>query len=190
MTCYYYRVTNYSSVADGYYRWTGCTGVVSVSSISPLNSEYVCAQDLVKEGYSGPLSIVNTGLCPSPTPTPTPIDCSIFNFDAELNCNFTPPQSPTPTTTPTPSATPVLIYERNLRGGGWYQDVCQSHNMFANPANAKIFTTKPFNTLQVGDHAYGDRELTIPPIGGYFTISDGATFIQLSGTMIINVGVC
>jgi hypothetical protein len=44
--------------------------------------------------------------------------------------------------------------------------------------------------LEVGDHVYGNRELTIPPLGNKFTISDGAVFVQLSGTLVINVGVC
>ena len=69
--CNQYRITNYNSVEDGYYRFTGCTGIISVSSISPLDTQYVCADDLVKEDYSGPLSIVNMGLCPSNTPTPS-----------------------------------------------------------------------------------------------------------------------
>jgi hypothetical protein len=90
----------------------------------------------------------------------------------------------------TPSVTPSPVYERNLRTGGWYQNVCQSVNSFANPANVKIFTTKPFDTLEVGDHVYGNKQLTIPPIGADFTISDGAKFIQLSGTLIINTGIC
>jgi hypothetical protein len=53
-----------------------------------------------------------------------------------------------------------------------------------------VFTTIPFNTLEVGDHVYGNKELTISPIGANFTISDGAKFVQLSGTLVINVGVC
>jgi hypothetical protein len=62
--------------------------------------------------------------------------------------------------------------------------------MIANPANVKVFTTKPFNTLEVGDHVYGNRELTIPPINANFTISDGSKFVQISGTLIINTGIC
>ena len=111
---------------------------------------------------------------PLPDVTPTP----------------TTTQTPTPTNTATPSNTPSPVYERNLRTGGWYQNVCESVNMIANPANVKIFTTKPFDTLEVGDHVYGNKELTIAPIGANFTISDGAKFVQLSGTLIINVGVC
>lgn len=187
MSCNYYRITNYNSVQDGYYRWTGCTGIISVSSISPLNTDYVCAEDLVKEEYSGPLDITNTGLCPSATPTPS-ITPSITPT-VSLSC--TPiTQTPTPTNTATPSNTPSPVYERNLRTGAWYQNVCESVNMIANPANVKVFTTKPFDMLEVGDHIYGNRELTIPPVNANFTISDGAKFVQLSGTLIINTGVC
>jgi len=185
--CNQYQITNYNSVEDGYYRFTGCTGIISVSSISPLDTQYVCADDLVKEDYSSPLSIVNMGLCPSNTPTPsiTPTITPTVSLSATPTT-----QTPTPTNTATPSNTPSPIYERNLRTGGWYQNVCQSVNSFANPANVKIFTTKPFDTLEVGDHVYGNKELTIAPIGANFTISDGAKFVQLSGTLIINVGVC
>jgi hypothetical protein len=186
-SCNYYRITNYNNVEDGYYRWTGCTGIVSVSSISPLNSELVCAEQIVKESYSSPLDIVNTGLCPSMTPTPsiTPTITPTVSLSATPTT-----QTPTPTNTATPSNTPSPVYERNLRTGGWYQNVCQSVNSFANPSNTRIFTTKPFDELQVGDNVYGNRELTIPPIGANFTISDGAKFIQLSDTLVINVGVC
>jgi hypothetical protein len=187
MSCNYYRIINYNSVEDGYYRFTGCTGIISTSSISPLDTQYVCADDLVKESYSGPLNIVNMGLCPSNTPTPsiTP------TVTPTVSLSSTPiTQTPTPTNTTTPSNTPSPVYERNLRTGGWYQNVCESVNMTANPANVKVFTTKPFNTLEVGDHVYGNKELTISPIGANFTISDGAKFVQLSGTLVINVGVC
>jgi hypothetical protein len=187
MACNYYQIINYNSVEDGYYRYTGCTSIVSVGTITPLNTEYVCAEDLVKESYSGPLTINNIGLCPSTTPTPTVTS----TITPTVSLSSTPiTQTPTPTNTATPSNTPSPIYERNLRTGGWYQNVCESVNMIANPANVKVFTTKPFNTLEVGDHVYGNRELTIPPIGASFTISDGAKFVQLSGTLVINVGVC
>ena len=187
MVCNYYQIINYNSVEDGYYRYTGCTGVISVGTITPLNTEYVCAEDLVKESYSGPLNITNMGLCPTATPTPS-ITPSVTPTVSITPTSIT--QTPTPTYSPTPSVTPSPIYERNLRGGGWYQNVCQSVNMITNPANVKVFTTKPFNTLEVGDHVYGNRELTIPPIGGNFTISDGSKFVQLSGTLVINVGIC
>ncbi len=187
MPCNYYQIINYNSVEDGYYRYTGCTSVVSVGTITPLNTEFVCAEDLIQESYSGPLSITNIGLCPSNTPTPTLTP----TITPSVSLSATPTtQTPTPTNTTTPSVTPSAVYERNLRTGGWYQNVCQSVNLFANAANVKIFTTKPFDTLEVGDHVYGNKQLTIPPIGADFTISDGAKFIQLSGTLIINVGIC
>ena len=187
MACNYYQIINYNSVEDGYYRYTGCTSVVSVGTITPLNTEFVCAEDLIQESYSGPLSITNIGLCPSNTPTPTITP----TITPSVSLSATPTtQTPTPTNTTTPSVTPSAVYERNLRTGGWYQNVCQSVNLFANAANVKIFTTKPFDTLEVGDHVYGNKQLTIPPIGADFTISDGAKFIQLSGTLIINVGIC
>ena len=187
MACNYYQIINYNSVEDGYYRYTGCTGIISVGTITPLNTEYVCAEDLVKESYSGPLNITNIGLCPTATPTPS-ITPSITPTVSITPTSIT--QTPTPTYSPTPSVTPSAVYERNLRTGGWYQNVCESVNMIANPSNVKIFTTKPFDTLEVGDHVYGNKQLTIPPIGANFTISDGAKFVQLSGTLIINVGVC
>ena len=187
MACNYYQIINYNSVENGYYRYTGCTSVVSVGTITPLNTEFVCAEDLIQESYSGPLSITNIGLCPSNTPTPTITP----TITPSVSLSATPTtQTPTPTNTTTPSVTPSAVYERNLRTGGWYQNVCQSVNLFANAANVKIFTTKPFDTLEVGDHVYGNKQLTIPPIGADFTISDGAKFIQLSGTLIINVGIC
>jgi hypothetical protein len=187
MACNYYQIINYNSVENGYYRYTGCTGIISVGTITPLNTEFVCAEDLIQESYSGPLSITNIGLCPSNTPTPTVTP----TITPSVSLSATPTtQTPTPTNTTTPSVTPSAVYERNLRTGGWYQNVCQSVNLFANAANVKIFTTKPFDTLEVGDHVYGNKQLTIPPIGADFTISDGAKFIQLSGTLIINVGIC
>lgn len=187
MACNYYRIINYNSIQDGYYIWTGCTNTVNVSSISPLDTVYVCAEDLIKESYSGPLTIDNLGLCPSSTPTPTVTP----TITPTVSLSQTPmTQTPTPTNTATPSNTPSPIYERNLRTGGWYQNVCESVNMIANASNVQIFTTKPFDTLDIGDHVYGDRSLTIPPINAKSIISDGAKFIQLSGTLIINIGVC
>jgi hypothetical protein len=68
--------------------------------------------------------------------------------------------------------------------------VCESVNSFANPTNVTVYSIKPFTQLIVGDHVYGNRELTIPPVNANFTISDGGRFIQISGTLIINQGVC
>lgn len=187
MSCLYYRITNYNSRQDGYYKWTGCTGSVNISQIAPLFSENICAQSIIVEEYGAPLTIVNNGLCPSSTPTPsiTPT----VTPTVSLSC--TPiTQTPTPTNTVTPSTTPTPVYVRNLRTGGYYQDVCQSVNQFANPANVTVYSKKPFNQLTVGDHVYGDREFTIPPVGANFTISDGVKIIQISGTLIINKGTC
>jgi hypothetical protein len=86
--------------------------------------------------------------------------------------------------------TPTTVYMYNLRTGGWYQNVCQSVSMIANPSNVQIFTSKPFTSLEPGDYVYGNQSLTIPPIGADFTISNGNRFIQLSGNQIINVGLC
>jgi hypothetical protein len=100
-------------------------------------------------------------------------------------------QTPTPTNTVTPSVTPSAVYVQNLRTGGYYQDVCQQINQFGGfPSNVTVYSTKPFNQLTVGDNVYGNRELTIPPIGANFTISDGVKIIQISGTLIINTGTC
>jgi len=188
VSCNLYYITNYNSIQDGYYRFTGCTGgIVSVGSLATLDSAYICAESVTVEDYSPPLSVNFLGPCPSSTPTPSVTPT--VTPTVSLSC--TPiTQTPTPTNTATPSCTPSPVYMRNLRTGGWYQDVCNSVNQFANPANVTIFTTKPFNQLNVGDHVYGDKELTIPPIGANFTICDGGFFVQLAGTLVINIGNC
>jgi hypothetical protein len=139
------------------------------------------------EDYSAPLSVINTGLCPSSTPTSTTTP------SVTPTMTVTPTQhspTPTPTFTPTPSVTASPIYMRNLVAGWWYDDVCNQINQFAGPSNITIFTSKPFDQLVKGDHVWGNKEFTIPPKNLKFTISDGATFIQVSGTEIINVGTC
>jgi hypothetical protein len=62
--------------------------------------------------------------------------------------------------------------------------------MFATPSNVTIYTLIPFNELTPGDNVYGNMSLTIPPINANATISNGATFIQLSGTLVVNTGIC
>jgi hypothetical protein len=62
--------------------------------------------------------------------------------------------------------------------------------MFANPANVTIYTTKPYNLLVPGDNVFGNSTLSIPPVNANFTISNGNRFIQISGTLVINAGVC
>jgi hypothetical protein len=71
LDCNYFIITNYNNVEQGYYRWTGCTDIISVSPINPLDVQYVCAKDLTVESYGAPLTISLVGLCPSTTPTPT-----------------------------------------------------------------------------------------------------------------------
>ena len=174
--CNYFSITNYNNVQDGYYKWTGCTGSVNVSSIGPLQTSYICAKDVSPEEYGAPINIVFIGLCPSNTPTQTPTP--------------TPTPTPvTPTPTPTPSITPSVIYTYNLWTGGYYQNVCEQVN-FGNVAIATIYCVKPFDSLVPGDYVFGNREFTIPPINANFTLSNGGKFIQISGTLVINVGVC
>ena len=186
MSCNYYRITNYNNVQSGFYRWTGCTNnIISVTEVLPLQTSYVCSDNLYVEDYAAPLDVVDMGLCPSTTPTPT-----VTPTPTQTSVTPTPTQtSVTPTQTPTPTVTPVIVYRYNLRTGGYYQNVCGS-TYFGNPANVIVYSEKPFGDLQVGDHVYGDSLLTIPPIGANFTISDGATFIQIGGTLIINKGIC
>ena len=184
--CNYFRITNYNNVQEGYYRLTGCTDVVGVIPIGTLQTNYVCGKNVSVEPYGAPLNVVFIGLCPSntptatvtPTPTPTPV---------------TPTPTPTPVTptpTPTPSTTPNVIFNYNLWTRGYYQNACEEANMFANPSNVTIYTTKPFELLVPGDNVFGNSSLTIPPINSNFTISNGAKFIQISGTLVLNVGVC
>ena len=183
MNCYYYRITNYNNVQEGFYRLTGCTGIISVTGVEPLQTSYVCADDLYVEDYAAPLDVVNMGLCPSNTPTPS-ITPTV------TPTSVTPTVTPTPSFTPTPTRTPVIIYTYNLWSGGYYQDVCQDVNLFATPSNVTIYTLTPFNELQIGDQVYGNISLTIPPVNANSTISDGATFIQLAGTNVVNIGIC
>ena len=182
--CNYFRITNYNNVQVGYYRITGCTDTVSVNSVDPIQTTYICGKNILVEQYGAPLDVTFVGLCPPNTPAPT----------------MTPTQTPTPLTptptpstpnpTPTPIEPPNVIFTYNLWTGGYYQNVCESSNMFSNPSNVTIYTTKPFELLVPGDNVFGNSSLTIPPVNANFTISNGAKFIQISGTLIINVGIC
>ena len=184
--CNYYRITNYNNVQEGYYSWTGCTDIIGVNPVDPLQTSYFCAKDIYVEEYGAPLDVVFVGLCPSNTPTPT-----LTPTPTQTPVTPTPTPTPvTPTQTPTPSATPTVIYMYNLWTGGYYQNACEASGMFANPANVTIYTTKPFNLLVPGDNAFGNQSLTIPPVNANFTISNGNRFIQMSGTLILNVGLC
>jgi hypothetical protein len=183
MSCYYFRITNYNNVQEGYYSATGCTGDIIISPIGTLQTQYVCADNVTEEYYGAPLEIINVGLCPSTTPT---------NTVTPTVTPTMPTPTPTPTITPTisltPTITPTAVYRYNLVGGGFYEDVCQSIN-YGTPANTVIFIQKPFTSLVVGDHVYGDAALTTPP-QSRGTITNGGMFIQLSGTLVVNVGVC
>jgi hypothetical protein len=53
-----------------------------------------------------------------------------------------------------------------------------------------IYTTKPYNLLVPGDNVFGSSSLLTPPVNANFTISNGNRFIQISGTLVINAGVC
>jgi hypothetical protein len=182
--CNYYRITNYNNVQEGYYRWTGCTDIIGVNPVDPLQTSYFCAKDIYVEEYGAPLDVVFIGLCPSSTPTPT-----VTPTVTPTRATPTPTPSHTATPTITPTITPTMVLMYNLRTGGYYQDVCDSIN-FGNAANVTIYTQKAFTSLVPGDHVYGNAALTIPPINANFTISNGAKFIQISGTLVINVGVC
>jgi hypothetical protein len=103
MYCNQYIITNYNNIQEGYYRWTGCTGIVSVSQINPLQTDFVCADDLTQEDYGAPLTINNIGLCPSNTPTPSITPTQTVTPTATVTPSPTKTQTPTPTNTPTPS---------------------------------------------------------------------------------------
>ena len=112
MSCNYYRITNYNNVQEGFYRWTGCTGgLIGVTGVQPLQTDYFCAENITVEDYAAPLDVVNMGLCPSNTPTPSVTP-------TVTPTSVTPTVTPTPSFTPTPTKTPVIIYMYNLRGGG------------------------------------------------------------------------
>jgi hypothetical protein len=186
MSCNYYRIINYNNVQEGYYSWTGCTGGITISTIPTLQTQYVCADNVFVEYYGAPLDVANMGLCPSNTPTPT-----LTPTPTQTPVTPTPTPTPvTPTPTPTPSTTPTVIYTYNLWTGGYYQNACEASGMFSNPSNVTIYSTKPFNLLVPGDNVFGNLSLTIPPVNANFTISNGNRFIQIGGTLIINVGVC
>ncbi len=68
MDCFYYRITNYNNVETGFYRWTGCTDIISVSPVEPLQTSYVCAKDLYVEDYAAPLDNNQDSRIKSPIP--------------------------------------------------------------------------------------------------------------------------
>jgi hypothetical protein len=180
--CNYFQITNYNTVEQGFYAWTGCTNIVNVTPIDPLDSHYVCAKDLYAQDCGAPLTVVFVGLCPSVTPTPsftpTPTPTNIT-------------QTPTPTPTLTPSLTQTLIPVYNLWTAGYFEDACNLVNVPA-PSNVTFYSVIPFESLSSGDIIYGNAAQTIPPDTETNIISNGATFIQIdiNTGVIINTGLC
>ena len=184
VNCNYFIITNYNNVEEGYYRWTGCTDIISVSPINPLEVQYVCAKDLIVESYGAPLTISLVGLCPSTTPTPT-----ITSTPTQSSVTPTPTStSPTPTPTTTPTVTPTRVFMFNLWTAGYFEDACGDAGY--GPSNVTIYCQKAFSDLVIGDNVYGNASLTIAPINTNAIISDGATFIQLGGTLVVGTGLC
>jgi hypothetical protein len=183
--CNYYKITNYNNVQQGYYVWTGCTNIISVTPIDPLQSHYVCAKDLYAQDCGAPLTIAFVGLCPSATPTPT-------QTPTITPTSVTP--TPTPTHTQTPTITPTIppiVFMYNIWTAGYFEDACNLINV-PNPSNVTIYCQKTFSSLVAGDYVYGNSSLTIPPINSNNMISDSATFIQINiyNGQILTVGLC
>jgi hypothetical protein len=179
--CNYFNITNYNNVQEGYYRWTGCTGIVSVTPIDPLDSHFVCASDLYAQDCGAPLTVVYIGLCPSVTPTP-----SFTPTPTPTNITQTP--TPTPTITPTVTQTSVQSY--NLWSAGYFQNAC--YDAGYGPADTLLYSVVPFSSLRFGDYVYGNASLTIPPRMSGNIISNGAIWIQVNpgSGMVINNGIC
>jgi hypothetical protein len=176
--CNYFKITNYNTVQQGYYAWTGCTGIVSVTPIDPLDSHFVCASDLYAQDCGAPLTVVFVGICSLITPTPT------------VTPTRTPSITQTPTLTPTPSITQTFIPVYNLWSAGYFEDACSDAGY--GPANIALYSAIPFGDLQPGDYAYGNASLTIPPVFNGNIVSDGAIWVQFdtNNGLVINTGIC
>lgn len=176
--CNYFKVTNYNTVQQGYYAWTGCTGIVSVTPIDPLDSHFVCAYDLYAQDCGAPLNVVFVGICNLITPTPT------------ITPTTTPTITPTPTFTPTPSITQTFIPVYNLWSAGYFEDACGEAGY--GPSNIAIYSAIPFEALQPGDYVYGNQSLTIPPVFIGNIVSDGAVWVQfdINNGLVIDTGIC
>jgi hypothetical protein len=176
--CNYFQITNYNTVEQGYYAWTGCTGIYSVTPIDPLDSHFVCASDLYAQDCGAPLTVVFVGICSLITPTPT------------VTPTRTPSITQTPTLTPTPSITQTFIPVYNLWSAGYFEDACSDAGY--GPANIALYSAIPFGDLQPGDYAYGNASLTIPPVFNGNIVSDGAIWVQFdtNNGLVINTGIC
>jgi hypothetical protein len=179
--CNFYEIINYNTVQQGFYAWTGCTGIISVTPIDPLESHQVCALNLYVEEYGAPLTVSYIGICPSVTPTPsftpTPTPTNIT-------------QTPTPTPTVTPSITQTLIPVYNLWSAGYFEDACYAAGN--GPSNVAIYSAIPFESLVAGDYVYGNAACTIPPTLQGNIVSDGAKWIQVdfADGLVIDNGIC
>jgi len=176
--CNYFKITNYNTVQQGYYAWTGCTGIVSVTPIDPLDSHYVCASDLYAQDCGAPLTVVFIGICSFITPTPT------------ITPTRTPSITQTPTHTPTPSITQTFIPVYNLWGAGYFEDACGDAGY--GPTNVAIYSAIPFEALQIGDYVYGNPSCTIPPVFVGNIVSDGARWAQfnIANGQVLDIGIC
>ena len=156
--CNYFKITNYNTVQQGYYAWTGCTGIVSVTPIDPLDSHYVCASDLYAQDCGAPLTVVFIGIC-----------------------SFI---------TPTPSITQTFIPVYNLWGAGYFEDACGDAGY--GPSNVAIYSSTPFEALQIGDYVYGNPSCTIPPVFVGNIVSDGARWVQfnIANGQVLDIGIC
>ena len=180
--CNFYEIINYNNVQTGYYAWTGCTGIISVSPLEPLNSIQVCClTEPIIQQYGAPLTIAYIGLCPSVTPTPsftpTPTPTNIT-------------QTPTPTPTVTPSITQTVVPLYNLWSAGYFEDACYAAGN--GPSNAYFYSVVPWGSITAGDYVYGNASLTIPPVVTGNIVSDGAIWIQVdpSSGLVLDTGIC
>jgi hypothetical protein len=176
--CNYFQVTNYNTVQQGYYAWTGCTGIVSVTPIDPLDTHFVCANDLYAQDCGAPLTVVFMGICSLITPTPT------------ITPSRTPSITQTPTLTPTPSITQTSVKSYYLWSAGYFQNAC--YNAGYGPANTFFYSVVSFYSLSPGDYIYGNSSLTIPPKMSGNIISNGAIWIQVNpgNGLVVNKGIC
>ena len=62
--CNYFRIVNYNNVQIGYYKWTGCTGIISVSQVNPLQYPYQETSWRLEAFGVLPLPTVNVFACP------------------------------------------------------------------------------------------------------------------------------
>ena len=81
-----------------------------------------------------------------------------------------------------------MVFMFNLWTAGYFEDACGDAGY--GPSNVTIYCQKSFHDLVIGDRVYGNAAFTISPINTNAIISDGATFIQISGTLVVGTGLC